>query len=84
MRNRRRIDAVPIFRNFSLRLFEREAARADFRVQVVLYFAIGMRSPSGMEVSSGSGQRFLGPVGLPPSSNGMKWSYSKFFSVESE
>lgn len=47
MRNRRRVDAVPVFGNFSLRLVEREAACADFRVQIIFNFVLGVRSPVG-------------------------------------
>ena len=54
MRYRRCVNAVPIFRNFSLRLFERKAARADLRVQVIFYFVLGTRSP----ISNGSIKRF--------------------------
>ena len=35
MRDRRCVDAVPVFRNCSLCLIERQAACADFRVKMI-------------------------------------------------
>ena len=76
MRHGRRIDAVPVFRDFLLRLFERQAAGAHFRVEIVLHLILGVRAAIG-----DGGLKRLGPEifrvgGIPPSSSGIKWSSS--------
>ena len=47
MRHRRRIDAIPVFGDFLLRLLERQAARANLYVKVISHLVLGMRSAVG-------------------------------------